>query len=128
MNDPVDQLYLATHLWAKTFPTIALDAARPARIETRSDDLAAELRSKHGGVLASDVDHALELLRTAKLAERRGDRWVVAWEELRVPHHGELAHALARRACRPPARSALTRLEAAEEAAATRPSPPPTLF
>jgi len=112
INDPVDPLYLATHLWAKTFPTMAGDVARPARLQVRSADLAAELRDRYGGVLASDVDRALELLKTAKLGDRSTDGWVIAWEELRVPGEKDLAHALATRACRPPSRSALSRLEA----------------
>lgn len=128
INDTADRLYLATHLWAKTFPTLAGDAARPVRLVVRSADLAAELRDKFGGVLASDVDVALELLRTAKLADRTNDGWVVAWEELRVPGEKELAHALATRACRPPSRGASSRLEAAAQAEAAKPSPPPSLF
>jgi hypothetical protein len=128
INDPVDPLYLATHLWAKTFPTMVAAATRPVRIEVSSADLAADLREKYGGVLTGDVDRALDLLKTAKLAERAGDHWVIAWEELRVPGEKDLAHALAHRACRPPGRGVLARLTAADEAAATRPSRPPTLF
>jgi hypothetical protein len=128
MNDPADALYLATHLWAKTFPTAAGDSARPVRLEVRSADLAAELRSRFGGVLRSDVESALDLLRTAKLADRTSDGWVIAWEELRVPGEKDLAHALATRACRPPSRTASSRLAAAAEAEAARPSPPASLF
>ena len=40
----------------------------------------------------------------------------------------DLAQALATRACRPPGRSALAKLEAAERAAETTPPPPATLF
>ncbi len=128
INDAADRLYLATHLWAKTFPTLVGHAPRPVRLEVQSADLAAELRDKFGGVLASDVDGALELLQTAKLADRTNDGWVVAWEELRVPGEKELAHALATRACRPPSRSASSRLDAAAHAEAAKPSPPPSLF
>jgi hypothetical protein len=128
VNDPADALYLATHLWAKTLPTMAGDAARPVRLEVRSAELAAELRDKYGGIRASDVDHALELLKTAKLCEQTAEGWVIAWEELRIPGEKDLAHALATRACRPPSRSALKRLEAAEEADAAKPTPPASLF
>src|SRR5205807_6965896 len=82
---------------------------RPVRLEVGDVDLAADLRDKFGGVVAGDVECALELLKTAKLAERTADGWVVAWEELRVPGEKDLAHALATRACRPPSRGALTR-------------------
>jgi hypothetical protein len=128
INDPVDKLYLATHLWAKTFPTSAGERGRPVRLEVLSTDLAAELRDRFGGVLTSDVEQALELLKTAKLADRTTDGWVIAWEELRVPGEKDLAHALATRACRPPSRSASSRLEAAAQAEAARPSPPSSLF
>lgn len=128
INDSADPLYLATHLWAKSFPTTAGDADRPVRLDIRAADLAAELRDKFGGVRASDIQGALELLRTAKLADRTAEGWVVAWEELRVQGEKDLAHALATRACRPPSRGASSRLEAAAQAEATRPKPPETLF
>lgn len=128
INDPVDPLYLATHLWAKTFPTMAGDAPRPVRLEIGSSDLAAELRDRFGGVRTSDVDRALDLLKTAKLVDPTIDGHVIAWEELRVPGEKDLAHALATRACRPPSRSASSRLEAAAQAEAARPSRPPSLF
>jgi hypothetical protein len=128
MNDPVDPLYLATHLWAKTFPTGAGDSRRPVRMELTAAALAAELRDNYGGVRSTDVERALDLLRIAKLAERTTDGWVVAWEELRVTGEHDLAQALATRSCRPPGRSALAKLEAAERAAETTPPPPETLF
>jgi hypothetical protein len=128
INDSADPLYLATHLWAKTFPTTAGEGARPVRVEVRSADLAAELRAKFGGVRTSDIEHALELLRTANLAERTSEAWIIAWEELRVTGEKDLAHALATRACRPPTRTASSRLKAADDAEAARPSPPASLF
>jgi hypothetical protein len=36
INDPADRLYLATHLWSKTFPTAAGDVPRPVRLELRA--------------------------------------------------------------------------------------------
>jgi hypothetical protein len=130
MNDPVDALYLATHLWAKTFPTMAgASVTRPVRLEFDSANLAAELRAKFGGIRSSDVDRAMSLLKTGKLAERTATGWVAAWEELRVTgEERDLAHLLAMRACRPPERGALARLAAAEEAAKVIEAPPPTLF
>jgi hypothetical protein len=128
MNDPVDALYLATHLWAKTFPTMAADDRRPVRLELKPVEVAAELRDKYGGVRSGDVQRALDLLKTARLAERTAEGWVVAWEELRVTGERDLAYALATRSCRPPGRTALAKLDAAERAAATRPEPPPRLF
>jgi hypothetical protein len=101
---------------------MAGDTPRPVRLEVRAADLAAELRDRYGGVLTPDVERALELLKTAKLADRTPDGWIVAWEELRVPGEKDLAHALAARACRPPSRSATSRLQAAAQAEAARPS------
>lgn len=128
INDPVDALYLATHLWAKTLPTMAGDALRPVRLEVQAAEVASNLRERYGGVRSADVERALDLLKTAKLADRTAGGWVVAWEELRVPGEKDLAHALATRACRPPSRGASSRLEAAAEAEAARPSPPASLF
>lgn len=128
INDPVDALYLATHLWAKTFPTMASGATRPVRLDLTATDLAATLREQFGGVRTSDVERALDLLETAKLADRSASGWVAAWEELRVAGEKDLAHALATRACRPPARGVSGRLEAAAKAAAAKPEPPPSLF
>ena len=128
MNDAVDALYLATHLWAKTFPTMAGEGGRPVRLELKAADVAADLRDKYGGIRSRDVERALGLLTTAKLAERTSEGWIVAWEELRVTGERDLANALASRSCRPPGRSALAKLEAAERAAATAPEPPPKLF
>jgi hypothetical protein len=128
INDPVDPLYLATHLWAKTFATMAGASSRPVRLDVTAAGLAAELRTKFGGVRANDVRHAMELLQTAQLASPTADGWVVAWEELRVPGEKELAHAIATRACRPPARTAAARLKEAEEAAGAKPARPDTLF
>ena len=130
MNDPLDALYLATHLWAKTFATDvgASGGARPVRVTVRASELAAELREQHGGVRSRDVERALELLTSAKLAARTADGWLVAWEELRTPGERDLPHIIATRACRPPAKGALARLEAAERAAAAAPEPPPSLF
>ena len=128
INDPVDALYLATHLWAKTFATMAADAPRPVRLEVRAKDLASALREQHGGVRTSDVERALDLLKTAHLASPSPGGWLVAWEELRGAGEKELAQVLATRACRPPARTVLSRLEAAERAHGAKPAPPETLF
>jgi hypothetical protein len=128
INDPVDSLYLAVHLWAKTFPTMAGDAPRPVRLDIRAADLAAALRDRHGGVRTRDVERALELLATARLADKTNDGWVVAWEELRVPGADDLARAIATRACRPPTRSASSRLKAAGRTEEARPWSQPSLF
>lgn len=125
MNDQADALYLATHLWAKVFPVMAKDNPRPVRLDVRAADLAAYLRTNYGGVVAPDVERALEFLRTAKLADRSPEGWVVAWEEIRVSGHRDLSRTLATRACQPPRRSASRRLKAVKN---SPPNPPLTLF
>jgi hypothetical protein len=130
MNDPVDELYLAVHLWAKTFPTdIGEHESRPVKIIVNPADLAAELREQFGsGVRSNDAERALGLLRTAKLSEPSPEGWVVAWEELRGTGERDLAHIIATRACRPPAKGVLDRLKSADRAAQAAPSPLPSLF
>jgi len=128
INDPVDPLYLATHLWAKTFPTMVGEQQLPARLDVRALELAEELRETFGVVRKADVSRALGLLKTARLAEEVGEAWVVAFEELRPAGDPDLARQLAARACHPPARSALTRLDRAREADDARPNPPQALF
>ena len=70
INDTADSLYLATHCGRRHSPLLRRMLPVLYDWSVRSADLAAELRDKFGGVLASDVDGALELLRTAKLADR----------------------------------------------------------
>lgn len=112
MNDPVDQLYLATHLWAKTFATMASNTSdRPAALVLKPDELAAQIRSDHGAVRSSDVRRALELLSDARLATRHRDgRWTVAWEEIPEARRHDLQQVLAERACRRPKTGAIDRV------------------
>jgi hypothetical protein len=131
VNDPIDPLYLATHPWAKTFPTIAGDAGiqSPAVLTLNAQQLAQVLRDQFGIGRATDVRKAMELLVRANLAEPSGaDEWNVAWSQL-VLRRGEtdLHQALASRAENPPKTSTVTRVRRAQ---ALRPpaEPPPTLF
>jgi hypothetical protein len=130
VNDPIEPVYLATHLWAKTFATLAadVDGPLPKRIEVMPVELAARLRDDHGFVRKSDVDKALGLLRLARLAEPipNTGAWTVAWDELR-PRHKDAARLIAERACRQPSTGPVTKLRKLERAK-TIPPRPPTLF
>lgn len=145
MNDPVDKLYLATQLWAKTFATAAGAAVGPlsaaaggagrvsggtgggsrlVRVNVDPVRVAAEFREQYGVVRRGDVERALKLLETAKLADRTGDGWVVAWQELRSGTERNLPRIIAQRACKPPSSpGALARLEAVERIQVTEVGP-----
>jgi hypothetical protein len=113
VNDPVDRLYLATHLWAKTFPTEIGEQAGegPARLEIDPQDLAKTLRERHGSVRKRDIEAALELLATGRLAQRASEsRWVVAYEPLKGRGQRELHANLAERVCKPPKSGPIDRL------------------
>jgi hypothetical protein len=108
INDSVDSLYLATLLWTKTFATVAsrLQGPPPILLSVTAGSVGADLRSKFGPVKTTEVVRALELLRTAKLAEQAPDgTWQIAWEKLHSTREREVERILARRACEPPATS-----------------------
>src|SRR3546814_12058738 len=84
MNDEIDQLYLAAHLWTREFPTMfgAQDEGerRQSPMRTTSGDLAATLRKKYGKCRSADVTRAMELLERGRFARRvSGSEWEVAW-------------------------------------------------
>lgn len=87
VNDPVPDLYLATFLWAKTFPVVA-GRRPPLDLMITPSAIAERLRMEHGKVRAADIRRALRLLSRAGLAEERGREWLVHWRELR-PRQGE---------------------------------------
>lgn len=103
INDPIPELYLATFLWAKTFPVLAAAEPVMAALEVTPAGLAERLRREHGKVRANDVERALRLLGRAGLAAELPSEWIVEWRELRPRGaERELAELLARRAVRPP--------------------------
>jgi hypothetical protein len=114
MNDPVDQLYLATHLWSKTFATMVshqVEESLPALLQVTVDEMTDDLREGYGRIRKADVRRAMKLLQAAKLAEAIGDdEWQLAWDKLHVPGERELERVLARRVCNPPATTRLARL------------------
>lgn len=113
VNDPIDPLYLATHLWTHEFATRAASKPRTARtvhLAVNSTDLAAELKSKYGKGSSSDVERAMELLALGKFATRiDGANWEVAWGEF-VQADNDLRAAIAAKAATPPREGTLGRL------------------
>jgi hypothetical protein len=113
MNDPVDQLYLATHLWARTFATMVSQRVTdtlPAILQVTVDELTEHVRRHYGRVRRADVRRAMRLLQAAKLTEAVTDTdWQLAWYRLQVPGERDLSRAIARRVCDPPR---TTRLDA----------------
>jgi hypothetical protein len=134
VNDPVDPLYMAVHLWSKTIPTSYVPssgmAPEPVTIDARR--IAKQLQMEYGVVRRADVDHALELLARAKLADRTdNDNWRVAWGVLRR-RRGEterdLAAQIAERVCNPPRESQLVKVERLRRRIAKSEGATPTLF
>lgn len=119
MNDPIDPLYLATHLWTKVFPesTVGTRLGKGV-IAFTIDELTGELRSRYGRGSKRDVRDALEHLRQAKLADHaeKPDEWIVAWEQLRG-RSGEhdTARRIANRIAKPPASGPITRARKAPD-------------
>ncbi len=119
VNDGIDDLYLAVHLWTKTFATLSGGESleRPVLLTIDPEQTAHYLRQTYGRVRADDVRRALALLERAKLAEQDGmGNWKVGWEEL----HGresDLAQLLTERICTPPKTGPIARLRRREAAA-----------
>lgn len=77
INDPVAPLYLATHLWTRTWPTEHGGATEDITVAPRPT--AAVLHQQYGHVRTSDVKRALELLQAAGLARSLKDgTWTVS--------------------------------------------------
>lgn len=130
VNDPVDRLYLATHLWAKTFPTEIGEpvGSGPVRLEVDAGELATTLRERHGHVRKADIEAALGLLKTGRLAQRASEtKWVIAYESLKGRGEKELHANLAERVCKPPTRGPIDRLDRSPPATIPSAPPPPRL-
>ncbi len=113
INDQVDPLYLATHLWLKTFATDAgpQGGERPVPLRVSSGKLAAQLQKQHGTVRSAEVKRALGLLSDARLARQvAGNEWEVAWEEIAEARRRSLHEVLAERSCRRPSSGPVDKL------------------
>lgn len=66
INDPVTPLYLATHLWTRTFPTLFGSERNDVTVAVQ--EIASVLRSQYGVGRTSEIRQALQLLESAGLA------------------------------------------------------------
>jgi hypothetical protein len=81
INDEVTALYLASHLWTRTWPTQY--GAVQGDIVVNPTEIAAELRKQFGAGRVADVKRALELLKAAGLAALGKDNlWTVSFRLL----------------------------------------------
>lgn len=81
MNDEIDPLYLATHLWTATWPTQY--PGRTDDITVNPAELGELLRTQFGKGAAKDVKKALLLLQRGGLAVANLDRtWTVSRKKL----------------------------------------------
>lgn len=130
-NDEIDALYLATHLWAREFPTMAEAAARlgrdvPVRFPTA--DLASSMREKYGRCNVADLNRAMSLLERGKFARRINTaEWEVVWGPFQQEGN-DLRKALAARAESPPREGTVERFARATRAQTAERERPPTLW
>jgi hypothetical protein len=99
VNDQMDPLYLATHLWSKTFPTLF---GRPTEdaVTVTEGRLGEVLREQYGHGKTKDIRHALALLDKAGLAAQ-GDtkgEWKIPWRQLNTSKGRDLHQTIAARA------------------------------
>lgn len=99
VNDQMDPLYLATHLWAKTLPTMLGKPTDDAVVVTDAD-LAQALQDQYGHGRVKDVRHALALLDRAGLAaegDAKGE-WKIPWKQPATTRGRDLHQTIAARA------------------------------
>ncbi|MFD1250573.1 hypothetical protein ACFQ3F_22460 [Nocardioides ginsengisoli] len=83
MNDPIDPLYLATHLWSQHWPTQFPNIS--ADVTVVPNEIAEVLRDRFGKCRTDEVRHALGLLQSAGLAaDNRDGTWEVSRKKLRL--------------------------------------------
>lgn len=99
-NDPVDTLYLATHLYTKTWPTLHGDDLE-GDVQIDVDATLKELRLQSPSVKKREILRALALLREAERANCLDGQWAVNLGRIRSKTHGSEIHSvLAERASR----------------------------
>ncbi|WP_141580171.1 hypothetical protein [Actinomadura sp. WMMA1423] len=99
INDTVDPLYLATHLWTKVWPS-KYGHADNRVIEINVQETVDDLRRHHGPVKSADVKAALEILNRAALAQCDSESriWRVAWGRIMRTGEPDVHKVIARRA------------------------------
>ncbi len=98
INDQADRLYLATHLYSKTWPSMY--GGSGSDMTVNPSDTASVLREHHGGGRAADVRAALELLSDAGIASQlKSGLWRVSRKQLGRSGDRDIHEIIARRAC-----------------------------
>lgn len=81
INDQIDPLYLATHLWTRTWPTQYGAGTDDLSVDVKAT--AALLHAQYGFVRTRDVKRALELLGQVGLAAKESQgTWAVSRKQL----------------------------------------------
>jgi hypothetical protein len=97
INDPIKPLYLATHLWTRTWRTAFGGGTSDITIEEQAT--ASRLQQEYGIGGVTVVRDALALLERAGLAANQGSgSWTVSRKSLGRSGDSEVAKAIARRA------------------------------
>lgn len=100
MNDPINPLYLATHLWTFTWPT-EYGRSGTEDIDVTPGLIAETLREQFGKGRVSEVRAALDLLGRAGLAADNGDgTWTVSRSTLRLRGERDIHRIIAIRAAK----------------------------
>lgn len=105
-NDPVDDLYLATHLYTRTWPTMYGEELQQGEVRVDIDATHTALRIQNPRIQKADIRRALGLLKDAGRAKNRDGGWDVRFGQMRSRTHGSEVHlVLAERASRTTAAS-----------------------
>lgn len=97
INDPIQPLYLATHLWTRTWRTMYGGGTTDITIDEKSTT--AQLQSEYGVGRISVVRDAMALLERAGLAANDGNgTWTVSRKLIRRSGDGDIHKIIAKRA------------------------------
>jgi hypothetical protein len=99
MNDPIDPLYFATHLWTQHWPTEHPNVADDITVTPAG--IAQTLRERFGKCRADDVRRALGLLHEAGVAaDNKDGTWEVSRKKLRLIGETDVHRIIAGRAAK----------------------------
>ncbi|TFV43756.1 hypothetical protein [Blastococcus sp. TF02A-35] len=97
INDPIQPLYLATHLWTRTWRTMYGGGTTDITIDEKSTTT--QLQSEYGVGRISVVRDAMALLERAGLAANDGNgTWTVSRKLIRRSGDGDIHKVIAKRA------------------------------
>lgn len=114
MNDPIDTLYLATHLWFRLFSEISpTHSSTPNPMYLTTAQITEMLQERYDRGSRTDVEKAMRHLQQARLCdlEPDGKTWLIAWHQLRnAPGQHDAAARIASRIAKPPSKGAVLRV------------------